>query len=352
MSERDPRTGVLLANLGTPDSPSVPDVRRYLREFLSDPLVIDLPAPLRWLLLNAVILPFRPRRSAHAYASIWTPEGSPLLVHGRALAKALGARLGPDLPVALGMRYGQPSIAEAVDALRAAGAARLVAVPLFPQYAASSTGSAIARAREVVAARAPALPLAIAPPFYAAPGFIAAFAARARPALAAFRPDHVLLSYHGLPERHVRREDPTGRHCLASPSCCDAIVAANANCYRAQSFATSRALAAALALPAGRWSVAFQSRLGGGWIQPFTDRVLPELAERGVRRLAIACPSFVADCLETLEEIGLRAREQWQDLGGTDFLRVPCPNAEPEWVEALAGLVREAARLAPPPASP
>ncbi len=353
MAERDAPTGVLLVNLGTPDSPGVRDVRRYLREFLSDPFVIDIPAPLRWLLLHAVILPFRPRRSAHAYRSIWTAAGSPLLVHGRALASALGAELGPAWRVALGMRYGRPSIAEALDSLCAAGVGRIAAIPLFPQYAASSSGSAIARVRAVAAERAPELPLAIAPEFYDAPGFIDAFAAVARPALAAFRPDHVLLSYHGLPERHVRREDPTGRHCLASPGCCDAIVAANARCYRAQSFATSRALAAALALPAGGWSVAFQSRLGRDrWIEPFTDRALPELAARGLRRLAVACPSFAADCLETLEEIGIRAREQWRALGGADFLLVPCPNADPAWVRALAGLAREAARLAPPGANP
>ncbi len=348
MAERYGPTGVLLVNLGTPDSPSVRDVRRYLREFLSDPLVIDLPAPLRWLLLEAVILPFRPRRSAHAYASVWMREGSPLLVHSRALASALGAALGPAFRVALGMRYGRPSIADALDELRAAGAARLLAVPLFPQYAASSTGSATARVREVVTARTPALPLAIAPTFYDAPGFVGAFAAAGRAALAGFRPDHVLLSFHGLPERHVRREDPTGRHCLASLHCCDAIVATNTSCYRAQSHATARALAAALELPAGSWSVSFQSRLGGDrWIQPFTDRVLPELAARGVKRLAVACPSFVADCLETLEEIGIRARAQWLGLGGAELLLLPCPNAEPEWVEALAGLVHDAARLAP-----
>jgi ferrochelatase len=335
-------TGVLLVNLGTPDAPTPAAVRRYLREFLSDPRVIDLPAAARWLLLHLVILPFRPKRSAHAYASIWTSEGSPLLVHGRGLREAVAGELGSGYAVALGMRYGHPSLREAADALRMAGVRRVVALPLFPQYSEAATGSALAKLHEALA-RAELRELVVLPPFYDEPRFVAALAALARPRLDAFRPDHVLLSYHGLPERQVRAADAGGAHCLASETCCEALGPANARCYRAHCFATSRALAAALGLAPGRVTTAFQSRLGRArWIGPSTDAALPALAARGVRRLAVLCPSFVADCLETLEEIGLRAREQWQALGGEAFELVPCLNADAAFARAIADWVREA----------
>ena len=326
-------------NLGSPEAPTAPAVRRYLREFLGDPRVLDLPAPLRWLLLEALILPFRPRRSAAQYSSIWTPQGSPLLVHGRALRDALAKRLGEGFRVELAMRYGEPAIRSGLEALLRADVTRIRVVPLFPQYASASTGSALARVFEVAGElwNVPALEV-VAESYADEPGFVASLAAVARPALDAFRPDFVLLSYHGLPERHVRKSDATGTHCLARPDCCEALGPANRFCYRAQCLATSRALAAALELPPERHSTAFQSRLGRDpWIAPYTDRVLPELAARGVRRLAVLCPSFVADCLETLEEIGVRAREQWRALGGAELLLVPCLNAHPRWVDTLAG---------------
>jgi ferrochelatase len=331
------RTGVLLVNLGTPEAPTPGAVRRYLREFLADPLVIDLPAPARWLLLHAVILPFRPRRSAAAYRKIWGPSGSPLRVHGLALRDALAARLGPAYAVELAMRYGTPSVRGALERLAASDVARVLVLPLFPQYSAAATGSVTARV-EAELQRNPVLPPhEFLPPFYADPGFVNAWAAVARPELEAFGPDHVLFSYHGLPERQIRAADPTGSHCLARADCCDTVGAANRRCYRAHCFATSRALAAALGLAAGSHGTAFQSRLGRTpWILPHTDRVLPELAAAGRRRLAVLCPSFVADCLETLEEIGIRAREQWRALGGDELHLVPSLNAHPVWVETLA----------------
>ena len=337
----EPVTGVLLAQLGTPASPAVADVRRYLREFLSDPRVIDLPGPARWLLVNAVIAPFRAPKSAHAYASIWTPAGSPLLVHSRAFAEALGRELGPRYRVALGMRYGAPRLADALEALCAAGVSRIVVFPLYPQLAESSSGTAIAAVREAAARRAGAPPLAIVPAFFAAPGFVAALASETRRVLERERCDHLLLSYHGLPERHVRAADPTRAHCLASASCCEAPPAAVlARCYRAQCFATTRALAQALALPASHVTTAFQSRLGRDpWIKPWSDEELPRLAARGVKRLAVACPSFVADCLETLEEVGIRAKQQWLALGGEQLALVPCVNASAAWVTASAEIV-------------
>ena len=334
-------TGVLLVNLGTPRSPRPGDVRRYLREFLGDPRVLDMPAPLRWLLLELVILPFRPRRSALAYQKIWGPKGSPLLVHGRALAQALGAELGPGYAVELGMRYGEPGIREALEKLAARAPARLIALPLFPQYSTAATGSAAAKV-SLEHARLRGLPaLETLGACYDRPEFIAAWAELARGRLASFRPDFVLFSYHGLPERQITQLDRTRAHCLAAPGCCDAVGPANRDCYRAQCFATTRALAAELKLARERFASSFQSRLGSTpWIKPYTDLLLPELAARGHRRLAVLCPAFVADCLETLEEIGIRAREQWLALGGEELLLIPSLNAEPAWVRAVAGWIR------------
>jgi len=332
---------VLLLNLGTPRSPQTGDVRRYLREFLSDPRVIDVAAPLRWALVNLVIAPFRAPRSAAAYRKIWTDSGSPLLANGVALRAALAAELGDGYVVELGMRYGEPSIPGALGRLCDAGVARIVALPLFPQYASSSLGSALAYLYELAAERTNVPALSARAEFYAEPGFVAALAEIARPRLAAFRPDHVLFSYHGLPERHVRQGDPTRQHCLVSERCCAAMVPANARCYRAQCHATTRALAAALALAPRDFSLAFQSRLGRDpWIQPYTDVRLPELARSGVKRLAVLCPSFAADCLETLEEIGIRAAEQWRAAGGEALELVPCANAHPAFVRFLAERAR------------
>jgi ferrochelatase len=338
--------GVLLVNLGTPEAPRPREVRRYLREFLSDPRVIDIPALPRWLLLNAVILPTRPRASAAAYAKIWTPEGSPLLVHGRALRTAVAAELGDGFAVELAMRYGEPSLRDGLASLHAADVSEILMLPLFPQYSEAANGSVLARVRELTQPAAGRPPVRALDAFYADPGFVSAWAAIARLELDAFGPEHILFSYHGLPERQVRAADPSGRHCLASESCCDAIGPANRGCYRAQCFATTRALAQALELPHAAHTTSFQSRLGRTpWIRPYTDCVLQDLAARGVRRLAVLCPAFVADCLETLEEIGIRARAQWQELGGEELHLVPSLNAHPLWLSAVAQMIRTA--LAP-----
>ena len=341
MPPADSKTGVLLVNLGTPDSPRAGDVRRYLREFLSDPRVLSMPAPARWLLLNLVILPFRPRKSAAAYREIWQPEGSPLLIHSDALARGVGDALGPRYAVELAMRYGQPRIDDALERLARAEVGRIVVLPLFPQYSAAATGSAVARVIEGVASRWDTLPVTVIGDFHDDPGFVGAFAAAAAPGLREFEPDHVLMSYHGLPEDQLRRSDTLGGRCLTSADCCDAKDAPGRGCYRAQCLATTRALCKELAVDEARCSSSFQSRLGRTpWIRPYTDEVLPALAERGVKRLAVLCPAFVADCLETLEEIGIRLREQWRELGGEDMLLCPCPNADPRWVEAVADMAR------------
>jgi ferrochelatase len=338
------RTGVLLVNLGTPDSPQPRDVRRYLREFLSDPRVIDLPAPARWLLLHAVILPFRPRASARAYQQIWTPAGSPLLLHGRALQAALASTLGDAYVVELGMRYGNPSLREALSRLNAADVVRILALPLFPQHSEAARESAIAKLASEVARAPETPPVETLPPFYDERRFVAAVASVSKPRLETIRPDFVLMSYHGLPERQVRAGDRSGEHCLVREDCCDAVGSRNRDCYRAQCFATTRAVAAALDLAPGGYATSFQSRLGRTpWIRPYTDEVLADLAARGVRRLAVLCPSFVADCLETLEEIAIRGRERWLELGGEALEAVPCVNAAPAWVDAVARWIRERA---------
>lgn len=337
-------TGVLLLQLGTPASPKTGDVRRYLREFLSDPLVIDLAAPARWLLVNAIIAPFRAPKSAAAYQKIWGDEGSPLLFHTKALAAGLSDSLGEGYHVEVGMRYGAPKMQGALARLVDAGVDRILAVPLFPHDAQSSSGSAEARVRELHAALGEgAPPLEVLGSFPTDPGFIDSVAEVARPVLDDFGAEYVLFSYHGLPERHIRKADPSGRYCLESADCCAALGSANRGCYRAQCHATTRAVSAALGLDPAKVSTSFQSRLGRDpWIQPFTDFVLPELAEAGVRRLAVLCPSFVADCLETVEEIGIRGRDQWQECGGEALALVPCVNASPGFSQALADRIRGA----------
>jgi ferrochelatase len=335
--------GVLIAQLGTPASPSTRDVRGYLREFLSDPAVIDLPAPARWLLVNGAIAPFRAPRSARAYRSIWTSAGSPLRVHSEALAVELAKTLGEGFHVELGMRYGAPPLTGALDRLAAAGAERIVVATQYPQHAASSRGSALVAVTRWAAERTNAPKLTVLPPFFAAPGFARAVAAATRPALAEQRPEHVLMSYHSVPERHVLAADPSREHCLARGECCRDPGAVDF-CYRAQCIATSRAVADALDLAPERVSTSFQSRLGRArWIGPSTDDLLISLAGRGVRRLLVLCPSFVADCLETLEEIAIRGRARWTELHGESLALAPCVNASAPYVEFLADQVRKAA---------
>jgi ferrochelatase len=333
------KTGILLINLGTPDAPRTPEVRRYLREFLSDPRVLDMPALGRFLLVNGIIVPFRSPKSAAAYREVWTEEGSPLLCYGLQLRDGLRAR-HPEVPIELAMRYGSPSLAQGLDALRAAGCDRILCAPLYPQYASSSTGSSLEAVYRLAAERWNTPYIDALPAFYDEPHFLDAFAAIGKPVLDELQADHVLFSYHGLPERHCTKSDESGSHCLASETCCERIVDANRNCYRAQCFATTAGLRERLGLDESNSTIAFQSRLGRTpWIRPYTDEVVVQLAERGVKRLAVYCPAFVADCLETIEEIGMRAREDFCGAGGEELVLVPSLNASPEWVEGLGELL-------------
>lgn len=338
------RQGFLLINLGTPDDPGVPAVRRYLKEFLSDPHVVDINPIARQVLLYGVILPWRSPRSAEAYRKIWTERGSPLLVHGRDLAQKLATRLGKQWQVELAMRYQNPSIAAALQRLHENGVERIIVFALFPHYADATWGSAIEKLMSEAGKYRDAPSLEIVPPYYDHPAFIDALADLARPVLEDAKAERVLFSYHGLPERQVTKADPTGgRYCLQSPTCCDAITETNKDCYRAQCFATSRALAERLGLVRDECETSFQSRLGRvPWIRPYTDERIHELAATGVRRLAVLSPAFTADCLETLEEIGIRAREDFIARGGEELRLVSSLNSEDVWAEAVIRIARDA----------
>lgn len=337
------RVGVLLVNVGTPDAPRPKEVRRYLRQFLDDPRVIDINPVGRWLLLNLIILPTRPRRSAAAYAKIWTDAGSPLLVHSEAFCARLQEALGERYVVVLGMGYGEPSVKSALDRLTRDGIDRFVVFPQFPHYASATTGSVLDAVYRAAAKMWNIPPFNVVPPFFDDPGLVRAYAAVGRPHMDAFRPDHVLLSFHGLPERHVLKSDGTGAHCLKADDCCATVGPHNAFCYRAQCFATARLLAAELGLRPDGWTVTFQSRLGRTpWIRPYTDETVRQHAASGTKRLLVFTPAFTADCLETLEEIGIGARETFRAHGGEDLRLVPCLNDHPDWVETAARLVRRA----------
>jgi ferrochelatase len=333
------KRAVLLVNLGSPESTSVGDVRRYLREFLGDERVLDMPKVLRWLLLEGLILPRRPKRTAHAYKTVWTAEGSPLIRTSLSVQRKLTAALGPDLPVYLAMRYGRPAIAEVISKMAADGVTEVLLFPQYPHYAMSSWETVAVKVYVEAARLAPGMRLECVQPFYADADYIEALAAVTAPWLA--RPhDLVLFSYHGLPVRHMRKADSSHAHCMTVPDCCTTCSPAHATCYRAQCFATTRALVARLGLAPERHAVSFQSRLAGEpWLEPYTDFELKRLPGAGVKRLLVICPAFVADCLETLEEIAVAGRQSFLEAGGESFDQIPCLNDQAPYLAFLAGRV-------------
>ncbi|MBD8492394.1 ferrochelatase [Pseudomonas syringae] len=335
---------LLLINLGSPASTSVADVRRYLNQFLMDPYVIDLPWPVRRLLVSLILIK-RPEQSAHAYASIWWEEGSPLVEISRRLQTQMHAQWTQG-PVELAMRYGQPSIESVLQRLAGQGIRKVTLAPLYPQFADSTVTTVIEEARRVVRKHGLDMQFSRVQPFYDQPEYLDALVQSVRPHLA--EPyDHLLLSFHGLPERHLRKLDPTGSCCLQSDDCClKAPPEVVATCYRAQCIQSAAAFARLMGLPDGKWSVSFQSRLGRAkWIEPYTEQRLDELAAQGVKRLLVMCPAFVADCIETLEEIGDRGAEQFKEAGGDELVLVPCLNDDPNWAAALNALCERAPAL-------
>jgi ferrochelatase len=333
------KKGILLVNLGSPDSPKTGDVRRYLREFLMDARVLDAPYPIRFGVVHGCILPFRPAQSAEAYEKVWLPEGSPLIVTSKRVQKKLQGRVA--VPVELAMRYQNPSIEEALQKLLDHGVQEVLLISLFPHYAMSSHETAVERVKQLLLRMAPGVSLKVVPPYYNDPDYIAALVASATPFLEQGY-DHLLFSFHGLPERHLRKSDTTGCHCLKVKNCCEVASPAHATCYRAQCYQTVKAFVAQAGIPEGKFSVAFQSRLGRDpWLKPYTDHELPRLAAQGVKRLRVICPAFVTDCLETLEEIGIRGRESFLAAGGKECELIPCLNEHPLWLAFLERLVRE-----------
>lgn len=335
------KRAVLLVNLGSPASTAVPDVRRYLDEFLGDERVIDRPAqPFRSILVHRIIIPRRAPKSAHAYEQIWTKEGSPLIVISRSVRDKLAAALGPDIPVYLAMRYGEPSIAAVMAKISADGVDELLLIPQYPHYAMSSWETVVVRVYEEAARLTPKLRVETVQPFYEDADYIDALHAVTAPYLAEPH-DYVLFSYHGIPMRHLRKADSSNAHCLTVDDCCNTCSPAHATCYRAQCLATTRALASRLGLAPERYSVSFQSRLAGEpWLSPYTDHELERLAKSGEKRLLILCPAFLADCLETLEEIRGEGKETFLQAGGESFTQIPCLNDQPPFIDFLAKRVR------------
>lgn len=336
------KTGVLLVNLGTPDSPSVPDVRKYLREFLMDSRVIDVPFVSRFFLVNGVIAPFRAPKSAKIYKELWAETGSPLKYYGHRVEEELQKKLGDEYVVKLAMRYQSPSIDAGLAAFRQLGLTDIVVVPFFPQYASASTGSVYEKVMSIVKNWEVVPAIRFVNRFLEHPKFIEGFAQTARKYMAAQDYDFFLFSYHGLPERQIRKGDVTKTVCQFN-TCCGTFHALNQHCYRAQCFETTRLLVNALGIPEGKYITSFQSRLGSDpWIKPYTDEVIKELPAKGIKSVLAFSPAFVADCLETTIEVGVEYKELFEQAGGQHWQLVESLNDSPLWIETLIDLVKTA----------
>ncbi|MGE8495881.1 MAG: ferrochelatase [Pseudomonas sp.] len=336
---------LLLVNLGSPASTEVADVRRYLDQFLMDPYVVDLPWPLRRLLVSLILIR-RPAQSAHAYASIWWEDGSPLIVLSKRLQEAMKSQWTHG-PVELAMRYGEPSIQTVLTRLAAQGIEQVTLAPLYPQFADSTTTTVIEEAKRVVREQGLTMNFSVLPPFYAEPEYLDALVDSAKPYLEQDF-DHLLLSFHGLPERHIRKRVAgiDRNHDLRAADSRGVSDEVLAVCYRSQCQRSAELFAERMGLRPEQWSVSFQSRLGRDkWIEPYTEARLDELAAQGVKKLLVMCPAFVADCIETLEEIGDRGREQFVEAGGESLQLVPCLNDHPSWLAALKTLSERAPKV-------
>jgi ferrochelatase len=333
------KTGVLLINLGTPDSPKTSDVRKYLTQFLNDPRVIDISPVGRFILVNGIIVPFRSSKSAKLYEKIWTREGSPLLVNSIKVKSKLQQALGDDYVVALGMRYQSPSLESALNELRMKQVEKIIMIPLYPQYASSSTGSSVEEAMRILKGWEVTPSVEVISKFYDNPDFINACVDRAQKHdLNAY--DYFIFSYHGLPERHIMKGSAHyGANTCRLGSCCDVITEKNQYCYRANCFETTRQLVKHLNLPEGKYETTFQSRLDDKWIKPYSDKVIAGKAKEGKKRILVFSPAFVADCLETIYEIGTEYQEIFHENGGEKIQLVESLNDSPLWVEALKKMV-------------
>ncbi len=331
------KKGVLLINLGSPNSTKVSDVRKYLKEFLSDPRVIDTSAIMRSLVLNLFILPFRPKNTADAYSRIWEKEGSPLILMSKKQQHLLKEKT--DIPIYLSMRYGSPSISETLIDIESDGINELFIIPLYPHYAMSSYETVEVKVNDELKRLTNNISTKFLPPFYNHPEYIDALIKRSEPFLKN-EFDLLLFSFHGIPERHLRKSDPSHSHCLTCENCCEVSNPAHATCYRHQCFQTVKYFVTKANIPKDKYAISFQSRLGRDpWLKPYTDFELKRFAEEGTKKLLIISPAFVSDCLETLEELGMEGKEIFESAGGQNYQLIPCLNDHPSWINYLSNQI-------------
>ncbi|MBG7611081.1 ferrochelatase [Polaribacter sp. BAL334] len=332
--------GILLNNLGSPDSTEIKDVKKYLDEFLMDERVIDIDYWKRYILIKGIILNFRPKKSAKAYKKIWWDEGSPLVVISERFTEKIKQKI--DIPVELAMRYGSMSMEKGIKNLVDKGVTEIFLVPLYPHYAMSSYETVVVKAEEIIAEKYPNVILDVLPPFYNKPDYIKAMSDNIANHLKGFDYDHVLFSYHGIPERHIKKSDPTKSHCKLDGSCCERNSVAHHTCYRHQCFETTKAIAKELGLNETNHSNSFQSRLlKDPWLKPYTDFELEKFPELGKKKLAVVTPAFVSDCLETLEEIAMEGKEEFLEAGGTNYKHIPCMNDNDDWVDVMVSWIND-----------
>ncbi len=330
--------GVLLVNLGSPESPTAKDVKPYLDEFLMDRFVIDVPFLLRALLVRGVILQTRPKKSAAAYARIWTDEGSPLIVISKKMHKKVQSLV--DIPVSLAMRYGTISIMKGLQELHDKGVNEVMLFPLYPQHAMASTTTILVLAEELRAKHFPEMKFTTVPAFYNKPDYIKVLAENIKKNLGDFDYDHLLFSYHGIPKRHIRKTDITKSHCKIDRTCCSTPSPAHEFCYSHQCYETTKLVTEYLNIPKEKYSQTFQSRLAGDkWLTPYTDVEVNKMPEKGIKKLAVVTPAFVSDCLETLEEIAMEAHEEFEVHGGKEFKAIPCLNEDDAWCQVVANWI-------------
>ena len=334
------KKGVLLVNLGSPDSTNPKDVKKYLDEFLMDPRVIDVPRWARILLVRGIILNTRPKKSAEAYSKIWWEEGSPLIVLSERLQKKVASKV--NIPVALAMRYGSMTLKKGLQALVDQGVDEVLTIPLYPQFAMATTETIDVRVEELKNEFFPQLKISSMPAFYNRPDYVKVLSNSIGEKLNGLDYEHLLFSYHGVPERHIRKSDVTQSHCKIDGSCCQTPSEAHTFCYRHQCYETTKNVAEKLQLKEGTYSTTFQSRLGfDPWLQPYTDRTIERMGKAGIKKLAVVTPAFVSDCLETLEEIAMEGEEIFEEVGGKQFTTIPCLNDRDEFATLLANWIEQ-----------
>jgi len=332
--------GILLVNLGSPDSTKTKDVRKYLDEFLMDKRVIDIPYWKRYLLIKGIILNTRPKKSANAYKKIWWKEGSPLVVISERFTKKVAEKL--HIPVSLGMRYGSMTIKNGIQDLHDQGAEEILLVPLYPHFAMSSYETVVEKAKEINRDSFPNIKMDVLPVFYNNVDYIKAMSDNLKRHLDGFDYDHILFSYHGIPERHILKSDTTKSHCKIDENCCNTGSKAHRTCYRHQCFETTKAMVNLLGLKEGTYSNSFQSRLlKDPWLKPYTDFELVKFPEQGIKKLVVITPAFVADCLETLEEIAMEGKKEFLEAGGESYKHIPCMNDNDDWVDVMVKWIED-----------